>query len=145
MRTIVFKKIDDVIQDEAQIRKGFDAMLKSSKNGQWEIAIGKPKRNVDQNALLWMWLNCLFEHTGTIQKDLYKYYCEKFLIQHCTYNSDGKFVSGGTSTIKMNVFANLLTSIQSDAAVELDCQLPTRDDLNFADFQNQYEQSWQGQ
>jgi len=145
MRAILFKKSDDIIQDEITLRKGFDIMLKSARNGQWELSLGKPKRNVDQNALLWMWLNCLFEHTGTSQRELYKYYCEKFLIQHCTYNSEGKFVSGGTSIIKMNVFADFLTSIQADAAVELNCQLPTRDDINFREFQIQFSESWQGQ
>ena len=94
---------------------------------------------------MWMWFNCLFEQTGTLQKDFYKHYCELFLIQHCTYDSNGKFKSGGTSTIKTNVFADFLTSIQVDALIEFECQLPTRDDLNFRQFQNQYEQSWQGQ
>jgi len=139
MRTIIFKKEDDKIQDEVRVRRELDLMLKNVRNGAWEISTGKPKRNVDQNALLWMWLNCLFEYSGTTQKELYKHYCEMFLIQYCTYNSDGKFLSGGTSTIKTNVFADFLTSIAADSAIEFHCQLPTRDDENFRNFQNQYE------
>jgi hypothetical protein len=145
MRTIVFKKDKGEIVDKGNLYHQFDNVLETIKNGAHEISFNKPKRNVDQNALMWMWFNCLSQDTGMEPQDLYKHYSELFLFPHCTYNSAGKFKSGGTSILKTNEFADFLTKIQADAAIEFHNQLPTRDDLNFADFQNQYEQSWQGQ
>ena len=108
------------------------------KNGHWELAFQKPNRNNDQNALFWSWLRCISDETGQDSQSLYKYYCEKFNPEGCTYFTNGKFSRGGTSELNTKAFATFLTEIQADVSSELGIRLPTREDANFLEFYNQY-------
>ena len=106
--------------------------------GSWEIIIQKPKRNNEQNALMWAWFNCLAKETGCEMQDFYDHYTKKFLLRVIEINGISEKVVGGTSKLKMNEFAEFLTKIQSDAASEFGIILPTQDDLNFKEFYESY-------
>ena len=88
---------------------------------------------------MWMWFNCLADETKMEPMDFYQHYAEIFLKHLCTYDSDGVFVSGGTSTLKIHAFADFLTKIQIDAMEEFNCRLLSREDKDFREFQNQYD------
>ena len=110
-------------------------------NGEYTLEIKKnvKKRTVDQNALMWMWLTCIEDETGTLKQDVYEYYCKKFLWRNVFINGKEEIVVRTTSklnTAEMTVFLN---KVQADAASEFGIRLPSPDDQYFNSFTNRYE------
>ncbi len=106
--------------------------------GDWEIVIQKPKRNNDQNALMWAWFNCLAKDSGNEMQDYYDYYTKLFLLRIINVNGKDEKVVSGTSKLNVSDFAEFLTKIQAHAASEMGIQLPNRDDIYYAEFLKQY-------
>jgi len=141
MRTIIFKTENGLIHSKALIFMEVEKAMLNLKNGSHEISFNKPKRNVDQNALMWAWFNCLSRETGMEPKDFYKHFSEMFLSHNCTYNSGGEFLSGGTSLLNTKQFAEFLTKVQAQSATEFKCILPSPVDHAFLEFMNEYDMS----
>jgi len=135
-KTIRYKKVNGRIQFPENLQESIGVLVDESNDGEHLITFGKPKRSVDQNSLLWMWLRCLSEDTKSEVLEFYQYYCEKFLGERCTWK-DGKF-SGGTSTLPTDKFTTLLNKIQADAASEFRVILPIPEDSCWEEFYNQY-------
>ena len=120
----------------ANLLSSIEKLVNESTDGEHVISLGKPKRSVNHNALMWMWFRCLADDTNSTAWEFYQYYCERFIKERCTYK-DGKF-SGGTSTLKSNEFSDLLNRIQADAASEFRNILPIPEDIQWEEFYNQF-------
>jgi hypothetical protein len=132
-----FKKVNGQIQFPEKLQANIKMMIDESNDGDLVIAIRKPKRTVDQNALMWMWFRCLSEDTKSEPAEFYQHYCEKYLPNRCVYVGN-KFKSGGTSTLTTKQFTEFLNKIQADAASEFRHTLPIPEDINWEEFYNQY-------
>lgn len=109
-------------------------------NGTYELTIKRKTepRTVSQNSLMWMWMECISEDTGTPKQDVYDYYCSKFLARHVTLGNRTLLVKGSSSslnTIQMTKFLNL---IQADAASEFGITLPLPSDKFYGEFIQEY-------
>lgn len=106
-------------------------------NGKWQLTFEKPRRNSDQNALMWVYLGCLSEGTGQNVWEIYQYITEKYNRENCLYDTNGKFQSGGTSKLNTKQFTDLVTNTQVEGA-ELGITLLSKGDRNFEEFYNEY-------
>jgi len=134
-KTIRYQKTNGRVPEN--LLTNIEEMVNESTDGEHVISIGKPKRSIDQNSLMWMWFRCLSEDTKSDPVEFYQYYCELFLKERCKYK-DGKFDSGGTSTLKSNEFTEFLNKIQADAASEFRNILPIPEDISWEEFYNQF-------
>ncbi|MCC8155425.1 MAG: hypothetical protein LIP01_15340 [Tannerellaceae bacterium] len=118
-----------------------EGVLRFMANGTYTLEIKKEvkKRSTDQNALMWMWLSCIEEETGTPKKDIYDYYCKKFLTRIAIINGREESVTGSSSKLNKSEMKKFLNRIQSDAAAEFGIRLPSPDDEYFNVFTNRYE------
>ena len=126
MRDSVFKKIE--------------AYFDTLKNGEYTLVAKRDtdKRSVSQNALMWMWFNCIAHETGQNKTDIYDYYRMLFLTREVIINGKEVSVSSGTSSLDTRQFTEFLNNIQSDAASEFGIRLPTPEDIYWEEFQNEY-------
>jgi len=136
MKTFKFKKTKE--NPTINIGSWIENQVRLLAFGEWELTIQKPKRNNDQNALMWAWFNCLAKDSGNEMQDFYDHYTKKFLLKTIEINGVPEKVVSGTSKLKINDFAEFLTKIQADAASEFGITLPTRDDIYYQEFLNQY-------
>jgi hypothetical protein len=136
MKSIVFKKNEgfNVSILTAFINKNYPLL----KNGLWELSFDKPIRTNLENKTFHGWLRIISEETGQDQRTLYQYYCEKFIPLSCSYYKDGRFCSGGTSTLTTKQFAVFLTEIKAEVQTELGIELPTSDQKSFDEFYSEY-------
>ena len=118
-----------------------ESILQFISNGAYTLEIKKEakKRSTDQNALMWMWLSCIEEETGTPKNDIYDYYCKKFLTRIVTINGREEAVTGSSSKLNVSEMKKFLDHIQSDAAAEFGIRLPSPDDEFFNVFSGRYE------
>jgi len=137
MKPIKFIKKDGVIPNEPWFYNEVAKGLLLLKNGQHTFVFDKLERNIDQNALMWMWFGCLSE-SGSEPSEFYEYYCKTFLPERCLFDINGNFKRGQTSTLKTNEFAEFLNKIQADAAQQ-GITLPSKNDKNFDSFKNEYQ------
>lgn len=136
-KTIQYQKKHGNIPHKEKLLENIATMVDESNDGDHLIAFRKPKRTIDQNALMWMWFRCLSEDTKSEPSEFYKEYSEKFLKERCKYVGK-KFKSGGTSTLTTKEFTEFLNKIQADAASEFRHTLPIPEDLNWEEFYNQF-------
>lgn len=103
------------------------------------IEIARKKRSNCQNSLMWLWLTCIEQETGTDKNELHIYFCKKFLpiIERKIFN---EIIYDRTSTTTLDTlgFKHYLDKIQSFAATELAITLPDPEDLAFANFYETY-------
>ena len=61
-------------------------LFSTLQNGTYQITVKKvsEKRSIAQNDLLWMWMKCIENETGTPKDEVYMYYCKKFLMRTMT-------------------------------------------------------------
>lgn len=142
MKSIVFKVSNKEIVEKSIFYNRIEKIVSQLKDGEYDFVakIHKENRNIDQNALMWLWFTCIEKECGESKMSVYQHYCKMFIPDNCTYYNDGRFDSGNTSKLKTHEFAYFLKNIQADAASELGIQLPTREDLHFEEFRMRYEQ-----
>ena len=137
MKSFQFEKRQGETVNIQNLTAFLERQMPLLKNGHWQITIEKPTRNNDQNALFWVYLGCLSEGTGQAVWDVYTYICDKYNHEHCLYNAEGVFKSGGTSKLNTKQFADLITNTQVEGA-ELGIVLLSKGDVNFEEFYNEY-------
>ena len=97
-------------------------------------------RNLDQNALLWLWLSFLEEQNiGYTRSEWYCIFIEKFAPrEHIYFKSEiiNSIVTSSKMTKKQ--MSHFLTNIQRFSQVDLEIELPDPDDLNFEQFYETY-------
>lgn len=97
------------------------------------------KRNLNQNALYWLYLTCISCETGNDKDLLHDYFRFKFLpVTNETFN--GKELTKLTSTTKLDKknFNEYLDKLVVYCLDELDIILPNPEDKNFETFYSTY-------
>ena len=125
---------------KVEMEKSFDYLCSTLRNGTYTLSIKRKTepRSVSQNALMWMWFNCMEEATGQSKDDWHDYYCSKFLKREAELNGQVFWIVGGTSKLNNIQFKKFLEKVQADAATEFGIILPLPEDQFFADFVDEY-------
>lgn len=109
-------------------------------NGTYQITVKKvsEKRSIAQNDLLWMWMKCIENETGTPKDEVYMYYCKKFLWKITVIGDRTEKIYLTSSKLNTEQMTRFLNQIQEDAATELGITLPTPQDRFFEAFYADY-------
>ena len=136
MQDLILTKKDG----QVELSKPFDFICSQLPNGKYKVRIEKyyENRSISQNAVLWMWFNCIEDSTGTDKQDVHDYYCSKFLKRMSTINGNEVMIICGTSKLNTAQMADFMNKIKADSAVELGITLPLPSDLYYNDFINEY-------
>lgn len=97
-------------------------------------------RNLNQNALLWLWCTFLQDQNfGYTKDEFYQIFIEKFAPREHIYFK-GEIINGIITSSKMTKkqMAHFLTNIQRYSQTDLEVELPDPDDLKFEEFYNHY-------
>ena len=115
-------------------------LFQTLQNGQYVISVKKvtEKRTVAQNDLLWMWMKCIENETGTNKDDVYMYYCKKFLMKTVSIGQRQERIYSTSSKLSVAEMTMFLNQIQADAATELGITLPMPQDRFFECFYQEY-------
>lgn len=99
----------------------------------------RERRTVDQNSLLWLWVNCISDETGQDKDDLHEYFKQKFLgFDTKTLWGVQVFKSVSTASLDTLQFTQYLERIRAFAAAELGIELPDPQDQYWDQFEQQY-------
>lgn len=115
-------------------------LFSTLQNGTYQITVKKvsEKRSIAQNDLLWMWMTCIQNETGTPKDEVYMYYCKKFLMRTMTIGQRQERIYVTSSKLTAEQMTDFLNRIQADAATELGITLPTPQDRFFEAFYDDY-------
>jgi hypothetical protein len=115
-------------------------LFSTLQNGIYQITVKKvsEKRSIAQNDLLWMWMKCIENETGTPKDEVYMYYCKKFLMRTMTMGQKQERIYLTSSKLNMEQMTHFLDQIKADAASELGIILPTPQDRFFEAFYADY-------
>ena len=135
-KQIILNKVHGRLVFDREPASVFDLL----QNGQYVITIKRAstKRSIDQNNLMWLWLECIARETGTPKNDIYMYYCKKFLMKTITVGGRMERIYTTSSKLTVVEMTNFLNQIQADAASELGITLPLPEDRFFDCFYQQY-------
>lgn len=134
--TIVIKLHGDCRYIGATVEKIVDSLP----DGKYRIFVEKSseKRTISQNNLMWMWMKCIEDNTGTMKEDVYSYYCRKFLSRSVVIGGHEQFVNDTSSHLSIERMTEFLNNIQADASSELGIVLPLPSDLYYKEFIDEY-------
>jgi hypothetical protein len=109
-------------------------------NGTYTITVKRQneKRSIAQNDLMWMWMKCIENETGTPKDEVYMYYCKKFLMRTVSIGERMERIYMTSSKLNSEQMTAFLNQIQADAASELGITLPTPQDRYFEQFYQDY-------
>lgn len=135
-RTVILTKKDGRVTLDQELPYIFSTLS----NGTYTITIKRAseKRSISQNDLMWMWLQCISNETGTDKNDIYMYYCKKFLMKTVTIGNRMERIYTTSSKLNTVEMTNFLNQIQADAQTELGITLPLPEDRFFECFYQQY-------
>jgi hypothetical protein len=135
-KTVILTKKDGRVTLDQELPYVFSTLS----NGTYTITIKKAseKRSISQNDLMWMWLQCISNETGTPKGDIYMYYCKKFLMKTVTIGNRMERIYMTSSKLNTLEMTNFLNQIQADAQTELGITLPLPEDRFFECFYQQY-------
>ena len=124
------------------IEPSLDFLCSKLTNGEYDLVIKRKTepRTVSQNALMWMWFECISQETGTPKQDVHDYYCSLYLANLITIGSRQVMVKGSTSSLTTAQMTKFLNLIQADAQSELGIQLPLPADRFYNEFIQEYRQ-----
>lgn len=110
------------------------------RNGVYTVKITRKTkaRTLPQNALMWMWFQCLADYSGQPKEDWRDYYALKFLGREVTVGRETIRVPGHTSKLDSQRMTEFLNQVQADAATEHGVTLPLPGDRFFSDFADEY-------
>ena len=123
---------------QVHIDTDLDYLFSLLRNGFYTLTIKKTKdkRTIAQNDLLWLWLTCVENETGTAKEDVYKHYCKKFLSKPDPMG-DG-FINETSSKLNTKQMAEFMTKVHADISSEFGITLPVPEDKYFEIFYQQY-------
>lgn len=139
-KSITITKRQGQVLNRADIHRWVDSVLDTMQNGVRLLSLKKPetRRSNDQNRLMWLWLTCIEEETGTDKQDVHDYYCKKFLCRNVEICGKTERVVTGTSGLNTETMTYFLNKVQADAASELGIRLPSPDDEAWSAFEEYY-------
>ena len=135
-KTVILTKKDGRVMLDQELPYIFSTLS----NGKYQITIKKvsEKRSIAQNDLLWMWMQCIANETGTPKDEVYMYYCKKFLMKTVTIGQKMERIYLTSSKLNTEQMTAFLNQIKADAATELGITLPTPQDRFFEAFYADY-------
>lgn len=136
MRQVIITKQTGQVEGMADI----NGLLSLLPNGVYDVVIKRHReqRTLSQNDLMWMWLKCIEDATGTPKQDIYLHYCKKFLLRKVAIGNEVEMVYDTSSRLNTQQMTEFLNNIQADAATELGIILPTPQDRYFETFVQTY-------
>ena len=139
-KTISILKRNGEVANRDAIQRELDGIFKIISNGEYVLTVTrrKQKRSLDQNALMWMWFECLAQETGHTKEQFHEHYCNMFLKKLSPI--DGQMVVGGTRALTKEAFTDFLNKVQADAASYFGVILPMPEDLYWSEFENYFKQ-----
>jgi hypothetical protein len=135
-KTVILTKKDGRVMLDQELPYIFSTLS----NGKYQITIKKvsEKRSIAQNDLLWMWMACIENETGTPKDEVYMYYCKRFLMKTTTIGQKMERIYLTSSKLNTEQMTTFLNQIQADALQELGITLPTPQDRFFEAFYADY-------
>ena len=135
-KTVIMKKQDGRLTFDQELAYLFSTLT----NGTYTITVKKvqEKRSIAQNDLMWMWLTCIENETGTPKDEVYMYYCKKFLMRTVSVGQKMERIYMTTSKLNMEQMTEFLNKLQADAQTELGITLPTPQDRFWEEFYQEY-------
>lgn len=112
--------------------------LDLSKSYTIEIIQKKIRRSLSQNSLLWLWLTCIEQETGTNRDELHEIFKHKFLLPKSVELYGVKYDKYSTAELDTIQFKYYLDKIQVFALAELSITLPDPEDRNWEAFYSYY-------
>lgn len=139
-KSLDIEKVRGEVLRAGSIHEWLGRALSLCSNGKWVLKLERRRepRSTSQNALMWMWFECISEETGQDRQTVHDYYCTRFLVRNTEFNGQPVQVVMGTSGLDKETMTWFLDRVQSDAASELGIVLPTPDDMRFGDFCEYY-------
>lgn len=136
MRQVIVTKENGRLEGVADI-EGLLALLP---NGTYDVVVKRHReqRTLSQNDLMWMWLKCIEDATGTPKQDIYLHYCKKFLLRRVMVGNNVEMVYDTSSRLNTKQMSDFMTAIQADASAEMGITLPSPEDQYFEQFFQTY-------
>lgn len=136
MRQVIVTKENGRLAGVADI-EGLFTLLP---NGTYDVVVKRHRehRTLSQNDLMWMWLKCIEDATGTPKQDIYLHYCKKFLLRRVTVGNNVEMVYDTSSRLNTKQMSDFMTAIQADASAEMGITLPSPEDQYFEQFFQTY-------
>lgn len=116
------------------------AVLSTLRNGRYTVTIERAKdpRSVSQNALMWMWFECIARELESVSKEyVHDVYSAKFLTRVVEWEGDEITIVPRTKYLTKDEMTEFLNNVHADAA-EMGITLPLPEDRYFEDFYNTY-------
>jgi hypothetical protein len=130
------------ISNDNTRREAIEAIEALELNGKvykLQLTNKRAKRSVNQNSLMWLYLECISQETGHERDDLHLFFKEKFLGWKKIVIFDEESVTlKGTSTLNTSEFTAYIDKIIIFAASELGITLPNPSDQYFDQFKDFY-------
>lgn len=125
---------------EVTMSQSLEYLCSKLTNGVYDLTITRKKepRTVSQNALMWMWFDCISQETGTPKQDVHDYYCSLFLARPVVMGGKERIVKGSSSSLTTAQMTKFLNLIQADAASEFGITLPLPADRFYTEFVKEY-------
>ena len=135
-KTVIMRKQDGRVTFDQELAYLFSTLA----NGTYSITVKKvqEKRSIAQNDLMWMWLTCIQNETGTNKDEIYMYYCKKFLMKTVSVGQKMERIYMTTSKLNTEQMTTFLNQLQADAQTELGITLPTPQDRFWVAFYQEY-------
>ena len=135
-KTVIMRKQDGRVTFDQELAYLFSTLA----NGTYSITVKKvqEKRSIAQNDLMWMWLTCIQNETGTNKDEIYMYYCKKFLMKTVSVGQKMERIYMTTSKLNTEQMSDFLNKLQADALSELGIRLPTPQDCFWEAFYQDY-------
>jgi hypothetical protein len=130
-------------EGKVSMEHSLDYLCSKLANGTYSLTIQRKKepRTVSQNALMWMWFECISQETGTPKQDVHDYYCTLFLAKPISIGNKQVMVKGSSSSLTTAQMTKFLNLIQADAEAELGINLPLPSDRFYSEFIKEYRQA----
>lgn len=124
--------------DKGAIKDYIDK-LSESKHYDVSIVLHRQKRSLDQNRLLFLWINCIASETGNDKDALHTFFKRKFLTPSSrTVFGTQVYLDPTTTSLDTRQFTDYLEHIRAFAASEIGITLPDPEDALWAQFYEQY-------
>ena len=140
MIKMFFEKRCGVVQEPRLLEK-LAYKISHISNGSYtiEVKVQKKRRTVPQNALYWMWLSIIAEHTGDDAESLHEAFKRMFLPKSFRMVMGREVeVDITTTTLSTADMAAYMQRLEAFAAQELGMTLPHPGDNEFTEFYEEY-------
>lgn len=125
-------------KDKQALKEYIDRLV-DGKRYNISITVHREKRTLDQNRLLFLWINCISSETGQDKDSLHSFFKQKFIgYKYKTIMDEQVFIEPTTRTLDTKQFTDYLNHIQVFCSTELGITLPNPEDAIWTQFYETY-------